>query len=249
VPVDPTETGEGMVLHPRTIRDDRLAVVLPQPGEVVVLDARTGTADRIPVPDEGLWQAGWAKDDTSVITRGTAGTWVVDTTTGTARRAVGPVATGWVDLKTVDGVTEVRSFSAAGGLTGTRTLRGPVIEVDGETVSNTEAWAAAHAYLGQTYSGAIGRTQGLIAVQGDLRPTPRVLAATRSPAVPKGCYRALTWGPQDVLVLESRSFAGRSARPTLRLLAWDVIGGGLSRVGEVGPVGTEAGGFTGAYAL
>ncbi len=52
VRADPTQSGEGMVLGPRTVRDDRLAVVLPQPGEVVVIDARDGTADRIPVPDE-----------------------------------------------------------------------------------------------------------------------------------------------------------------------------------------------------
>ena len=143
----------------------------------------------------------------------------------------------------------LRSFSAAGAYTGGRELRGPVIEVDGPTVSNTEAWASAHAYLGQTYAGAVGRSQGLLAVQGDLRPTPRILAATRSPAVPKGCYRPLAFGPQDVVILESRSFAGLSERPTLRLLAWDVIGGRLSHVGEVGPVSANAGGFTGAYAL
>lgn len=249
VRADPTQSGQGIVLHPRTVRDDRLAVVLPQPGEVVVLDARDGTALRIPVPDSTIHLTGWAKDNRTVVARGTERTWLVDTVARTATRALVPAGAGWVDLVTVDGVTELRTFSAAGVSTGTRSLRGPVIEVDGESVGNTEAWAAAHASLGQTYVGAVGRTQGLVAVQGDLRPTPRVLAATRSPAVPKGCYRPLAWGPQDVVVLESRSFAGLSSRPTLRLLAWDVIGGGLSYVGEVGPVAATAGGFTGSYAL
>ncbi len=249
VRADPTQTGQGMVLHPRTVRGDRLAVVLPQPGEVVVIDARTGTADRIPVPDETLHLTGWAKDDRTVVAEGTERSWLVDTVERTVVQARTPVGAGWVDLVTLDGVTDLRSFSAAGAFTGGRELRGPVLEVDGPTVSNTEAWASAHAYLGQTYSGAIGRSQGLLAVQGDLRPTPRILAATRSPAVPKGCYRALAFGPQDVVVLESRSFAGLSEQPTLRLLAWDVIGGRLSHVGEVGPVSANTGGFTGAYAL
>ncbi|WP_377643244.1 hypothetical protein [Oryzobacter terrae] len=249
VRADPTRTGQGMVLHPRTVRDDRLAVVLPQPGEVVVLDARTGTADRIPVPDETLHLTGWAKDGRTVVAQGTERAWLVDTVDRSVTPARAPVGAGWVHLVTVDGVTELTSFTAGGVRTGRLELRGPVVEVDGPTVSNTEAWASAHAYLGQTYVGAVGRSQGLLAVQGDLRPTPRILAATRSPAVPKGCYRPLAFGPQDVLVLESRSFAGLSERPTLRLLAWDVIGGSLAHVGEVGPVSTNAGGFTGAYAL
>ena len=76
-----------------------------------------------------------------------------------------------------------------------------------------------------------------------------MLAAVRTPAVPTGAYRPVMWGPRDVVVLESRSFAGLSESPTLRLLAWDVIGGVLSRVGEVGPVRPTGDGFTGSYAL
>lgn len=250
VRADPTETGQGMLLGPRTIRDDRRAVVFPQPGEVVVLDARDGTADRIPVPDTGLHRAGWSKDDRTVLATGDKGSWVIDTAARTVRPAVGPVGPDWVDLITADdGVTSLRSFSGSGQLTGTRPLRGPDLSVSGESVANTEGWAAAHASLGQTYGGALSRSQGLIAVQGDLRPTPRVLAATRTPGVPKGAYRPLVWGPRDVIVFESRSFQGVTESPTLRLLAWDVIAGTLFRVGEVGPARPVGDGFTGAYAL
>ena len=250
VRADPTQTGQGLVLDPRSIRVDRKAVVFPQPGEVVVLDARDGTADRIPVDDPTLHRAGWARDARTVVATGEHGSWLVDTVDGSVERATGPADPGWVDLVTSDeGTTSLRSFAGSGRLTGSRTLRGPVIEVSGPTVSNIEGWGAAHAYLGQTFAGAIQRSQGLIAVQGDLRPAPRVLAATRTPGVPKGAYRPLLWGPQDVLVLESRSFPGLSESPTLRLLAWDVIGGGLSRVGEVGPVRAVGNGFTGSYAL
>lgn len=250
VRADSTQTGQGMLLDPRTIRDDRRAVVLPQPGEVVVLDARTGTADRIPVPDRTLFRTGWAKDNTTVVATGTAGTWLVDTVSGRVQRPTGPVGAGWLDVATDDdGTTAVRSFAASGALTGIRALRGPVLSVSTESVSNTEGWVAAHAYLGQTYAGAVARSQGLVAVQADVRPTPRVLASTRTPGVPKGAYRPLLWGPGDVVILESRSFQGLSQVPTIRLLAWNVIDGTLAFVGEVGPVRAVGYGFTGAFSL
>ncbi len=249
VRADPTETGQGLVLDPRSIRVDRRAVVLPQPGEVVVLDARDGTARRISVPDETLHRAGWARDARTIVARGLQRSWLVDTRLGVVRAAEGPVESGWVELATEGTTTSARMFSGSGELTGRTPLLGPVIKVDGPSVSNTDGWAGAHAYLGQTYVGAISRSQGLVAVQGDVRPTPRVLAARREPGVPKGAYRPLLWGPQDVLLLESRSFPGVSERPTLRLLAWDVVAGALWRIGEVGPVNPTEGGFTGAYAL
>lgn len=250
VRADPTETGQGLVLDPRAIRVDRRAVVFAQPGEVVVLDARDGTVDRIPVDDPTLHRAAWARDARTVVATGAQQAWLVDTVDGGVTPAGAPVEAGWVDLVTTDdGVTSLRTFAGSGRLTGSRPLRGPAISVAGGTVSNTEGWGSAPAYLGPTYAGAIGRSQGLIAVQGDLRPTPRLLAATRTPAVPKGAYRPLAWGPRDVVLLESRSYPGLSADPTLRLLAWDVIGGSLFRVGEVGPVRSTGDGFTGAYAL
>ena len=250
VRADPTGTGQGLVLDPRAIRVDRRAVVFPQPGELVVLDARDGTADRIVVDDPTLHRAAWARDARTVVATGAQQSWLVDTVDGVVTPAVGPVEPGWVDLVTTDnGVTALRTFAGSGRLTGSRPLRGPVLEVSGATVSNTEGWASAHASLGPTFVGATARSQGLVAVQGDLRPTPRVLAAARTPGVPKGAYRPLMWGPRDVVVLESRSYQGLSASPTLRLLAWDVIDGSLFRVGEVGPVRATGDGFTGAYAL
>ena len=247
---DPTQTGQGVVLDPRAIRVDRRAVVFPQPGELVVLDARDGTARRITVDDPTLHRAAWARDARTVVATGDRQSWLVDTVDGVVTPAGGPVEPGWVDLVTTDdGVTSLRTFAGSGRLTGSRPLRGPVLEVSGATVSNTEGWGCAHASLGPTFVGATSRSQGLVAVQGDLRPTPRVLAAVRTPAVPTGAYRPVMWGPRDVVVLESRSFAGLSESPTLRLLAWDVIGGVLSRVGEVGPVRPTGDGFTGSYAL
>ncbi|HEU5240733.1 MAG TPA: hypothetical protein VFU25_01850, partial [Ornithinibacter sp.] len=137
VRADPTQTGEGLVLDPRAIRVDRKAVVFPQPGEVVVLDARDGTADRIPVDDPTLHRAGWARDARTVVATGEDGSWLVDTDDGTVRPAAGPVEPGWVDLVTSsEGLTSLRSFAGSGQLTGSRPLRGPVMEVSGPTVSN-----------------------------------------------------------------------------------------------------------------
>ena len=250
VRADPTGSGQGLVLDPRAIRVDRRAVVFPQPGEVVVLDARDGTADRIPVDDPTLHRAAWARDARTVVATGADRSWLVDTVDGVVTPAGGPVEAGWVGVVTTDdGVTSLRTFAGSGRLTGSRPLRGPVLEVSGATVSNTEGWGVAHASLGPTFVGAVSRSQGLIAVQSDLRPTPRVLATARVPGVPRGAYRPLVWGPRDVVVLESRSYQGLSESPTLRLLAWDVIGGSLSRVGEVGPVRAAGNGFTGAHAL
>jgi hypothetical protein len=241
----------GDLLDPRTISDDRRRLVFPQPGAVVVVDARDATAVAMDVPDPYLLHAGWAKDGSTVVAWGSERSWTVDVTTGAVAEASSqPVRPGWVDLHTApDGTTSLRSFSGAGRFTGSRDLRGALISVFGSTVSNTEAFGAAAAYLGQTYIGAISRHQGLVAAQGDLRPVPRVLAASTDPTVPRKAFRPLVWGPKDVVLIESRSFHGGPGAPVIRVLAWDVIGGTLTRVSEVGPVRDGDGGFTGAYVL
>lgn len=241
----------GDLLDPRTISDDRRRLVFPQPGAVVVVDAHDGSSRAIEVPDDHLLHAGWAKDGRTVVAWGDERSWTVDVDALTVDEVEsGPARPGWVDLHTAgDGTTSLRSYSGSGQFTGIRDLRGAVISVFGSTVSNTEAWGAAAAYLGPTYIGAIARHQGLVAVQGDLRPVPRVLAASTDTAVPRAAFRPLVWGPNDVVLLESRSFPGGPTSPVIRVLAWDVIGGTLTRVSEVGPVREGAGGFTGGYVL
>ena len=250
-PTSGPDGDSGDLLDPRTISDDRRRLVFPQPGAVVVADAREGTSATFEVPDEFLTHAGWAKDGSTVVAWGGERSWTVDVVSGKVVEVEpGPARPGWVDLHTGrDGTTSLRSFSGAGRFTGSRPLRGAPISVFGSTVSNTEAFAAASTFLGQTYIGATTRHQGLVAAQGDLRPVPRVLAASTDPAVPRGAFRPLVWGPKDVILLESRSFPTGAGAPVIRVLAWDVIGGTLTRVSEVGPVRRADGGFTGSYVL
>ena len=249
VRADPNRSGEGLVLDPRAIHVDRRSVVFPQPGEVVVLEARGGTALRIPVPDATLHRAGWARDGRTVIALGLERSWLVDTRDRSVRLADRPALPGRFDLHTEGAATSLSPVSASGERTATTPLGGAVLAVKGPTVGTSGGWAAAQASLGQTYVGAISRTQGVVAVHADRPADPRVLAATRGPGVPPGALRPVLWVREDVLVLESRSFPGASAVPVLRLLAWHVPRGRLYRVGVVGPVNPNEGGFTGAYAL
>ena len=54
-----------------------------------MLDARDGTADRIPVDDPTLYRAGWARDARTVVATGEDGSWLVDTEDGTVERGGG----------------------------------------------------------------------------------------------------------------------------------------------------------------
>ncbi len=245
-------SGLGISLDPRTIDADRHRLVFPQPGEVVILEVRSARTRRIPVHDDGLTSAGWATDGRTVVaSSGTAG-WLVDTVTGDVARAGQPVNPGWAGIGVGGGSSgraRIQSFSGRGQMLSVRSLEGPDLDVYGSSVSNTEGWACRGAYLGQIRATG-NRMQGLVAVQGDLRPAPRILAAAASAGVPLGAYRPLDWGPADTVLLESRSL--EAGRTVLRVLAWDVIEDRLYRVADVDspvddPAATQA--FTGAWML
>ena len=237
------------VLGPRAISDDRHRVVIPQPARLLVLDARDGSVADIPVPDPTLSVAGWARDGVTVVARGRDDGWLVEADTGAVRRADRPVEADWFDIADAEGAARLQSFSGAGELTGSRPLRGPWIVPNGPTVSNTEGWVAGGTFLPGAYQDQVLRSQGLVAVQSDLRPTPRLLAATTSVLVPKGAYRALAWGPQDTLLFESRSERPGLPGTVRRVLAWDVIGARLWQVADVDRAGRGVGDFSGSYTL
>ena len=241
--------GTTSVLGPRSIADDRHRVALPQPGRLVVLDARDGSLTEIEVPDPTLASAGWSHDGMTVVARGRDAGWLVNPATGAVRKASGPVEPDWFDLADVGGSTGLRSFSGMGELTGSRPLPGQPVVPIGASVANLEGWVARSAYLPGAYQDQVLRTQGLVVVQGDQRPTPRVLAATTSVLVPKGAYRVLTWGPQDTLLMESRSERPGFQGTVRRVLAWDVIGARLWQVADVDPAGSGVGDFSGRFAL
>jgi hypothetical protein len=241
--------GAQSALGPRSISDDRHRVVIPQPGRLLVLDARDGSVVTIEVPDPTLSLAGWARDRTLVVARGRDDGWLVDPGTGEVRKARSAVNPDWADLSEGDAGAELRTFSGTGELTGIRLLLGAPVVPTTPSVSNTEGWVAGGAFLPGAYQAAVERTQGLVAVHSDLPPKPRVLAATSGPLVPKGAYRALGWGPRDVVLFESRSERAGFQGIVRRVLAWDVNEGVLYQVADLDRAATTPGEFSGSYAL
>ena len=241
--------GVQTVLGPRSISDDRHRVVIPQPGHVVVLDARDGRVVTVEVPDPTLTLAGWARDRATVVARGRDYGWLIDPERGVVRKARSAVNPDWADLSPGDGGGQLRTFSGSGELTGIRPLLGAPVVPSTTSVSNTEGWAAGGAFLPGAYQEAVNRSQGLVAVHSDLPPTPRVLAAPTGPLVPKGAYRALAWGPRDVVLFESRSERAGFQGMVRRVLAWDVNEGLLYQVADVDRASSAPGEFSGTYAL
>jgi hypothetical protein len=251
VPAVRINRGEGVqsALGPRSISDDRHRIVIPQPGRVVVLDARDGAVVTVEVPDPTLSMAGWGRDRTTVVARGRDDGWLIDPATLAVRRATDAVNPDWADLAPGDRTAALRSFSGSGELTGIQPLLGPLIVPNTASVSNTEGWVAGGAFLPGAYQRAVNRSQGLVAVHSDLPPRPRVLAATTGPLVPKGAYRALAWGPHDVVLFESRSERAGFQGMVRRVLAWDVNEGLLYQVADVDRAAATPGEFSGTFAL
>ncbi len=227
----PTRRAPAVPLGPRTIDTDRHRLVFPQPGAVVILEVRSARTFRIPVRDENLVTAGWAPDGHTVVATSSTGRWLVDTRRGTVVRAGGEVVPGWADIGVSGGRPMIRTFSGAGRLLSLRSLDGPEIDAYGEPISNIEGWACRATFFGAS-NATLGRMQGLMAAQSDVRPQPRILAAPND--APLFAYRPLGWGPRDTVLLESRS-VGRDG-PVRRLLAWDVIEGRMYRVAELDAV-------------
>ncbi|MFL6078360.1 MAG: hypothetical protein ACJ714_00390 [Ornithinibacter sp.] len=241
--------GVQSLLGPRSVSDDRHRVVIPQPGRLVVIDARNGSATSVEVPDPTLTLAGWARDRSTLVARGRDDGWLVVPETGSVTRADRPVNPDWADLAQGDGGARLRTFSGTGLLTGAKPLLGPPLVPNTATVSNTEGWVAGGAFLPGAYQRALDRVQGLVAVHSDLPPMPRVLAATTGPLVPKASYRALGWGPQDVVLFESRSERAGFQGMVRRVLAWDINEGLLYQVADVDRAAAAPGEFSGTYTL
>lgn len=251
VPAARVNQWEGVqsALNPRSISDDRHRVVIPQPGRVVVIDARDGSVRDIEVPDPTLSLAGWARDRTIIVARGRDDGWLINARTRAVTRAANAVAADWADLAQDGRGGQLRSFSGGGELTGVKPLLGAPVVPNTASVSNTEGWVAGGAFLPGEYQTAVDRSQGLVAVHSDLPPMPRVLAATQGTLVPKAAYRVLAWGPQDVVLFESRSERAGFQGLVRRVLAWDVNEGRLYQVADVDRAASQPGEFSGTYAL
>lgn len=225
--------GPDAVLGPRAIDAAGRRVVLAEPGDVLVLDARTGESRRYPVPSAasgssaGLRDAGWTAQG-RVVVRDDSGVWTVDPGQAGAmpsRAAPTSADTAAYRLEVVDGRLRITGPGSAAVA-----VRAPVTQVVGPTVSAGSS-AAALAVFDQnlTQPMIVGNngpiTQGLVAA--DLTPGAaarvRVLLAPESPDGQTGrvnpCCRVLAWADPRTVLLET---AGRHGR---WVLAWDVVSG------------------------
>ena len=242
--------GVQSALGPRSVSDDRHRLVVPQPGRVVVLDARDGSALDIEVPDPTLSLAGWARDRTTVVARGRDYGWLVNPGTREVRRAAYAANPDWADLAQGDGT------AAAAHLLG-------VGRADRQHGAARATGGADHR-VGVEHRGLGGRRcvppgrlpgrpwtgrRGSWRCSPTCRRAPRVLAATTGPLVPKGAYRALAWGPRDVVLFESRSERAGFQGLVRRVLAWDVNEGRLYQVADVDRASSAVGDFSGTYTL
>jgi hypothetical protein len=184
-----------------------------------------------------------------VVARGRDYGWLIDPATRAVRRASRAVNPDWADLAEGEGSALLRSFDGSGELTSSEPLLGPPVVPNTPSVSNTEGWVVGGAFLPGEYQRAIDRSQGLVAVHSDLPPRPRVLAATEGPLVPKGGYRALGWGPRDIVLFESRSERAGFQGMVRRVLAWDVNEGRLYQVADVDRASSAVGEFSGTYTV
>ncbi len=237
-------------LGARTITDDRHGIALVQPGKILTLDARDGSLRTWPVADH-LLSGGWARDNVTVIASGATQLWSIDTATGgPARRLTGLALPGRAALVTdPSGTPVLRSARADGTLWDERTVPALATTWGQDTVSNLEGWSASAALFPTSVRAVASGYQGLYAVQFDVVAHARLLAASDVAGVPRGSLVARGWAPQDVLLYTSTSGVTADGAGTTSLLAWSVIDGRMWRVGDVGPVSSGPGGFTGVFAL
>ena len=240
-------------LGPRSISDDRHRVVIPQPGAVVVLDARDGSSarGRGARPDPVARGLG-PGPGTIVVARGRDAGWLIDPRTGGAAQPQRAVNPDWADL--AQGERSARAAHVLGG-PGELTSSGPLL---GPPVVPSTAIGVQHRGLGGGGARSSRRLPaGDRAVAGpgrgalDLPPKPRVLAATEGPLVPKGALPGAgvgaraTWCSSSPVRREpvSRAWCGGCWRGTSTRAC------STRSPTSTGPPATRAGEFSGIYTL
>jgi hypothetical protein len=232
-------------------------IVFAQPRAVVMLDTQTGAVRRFSVPSATLFDAAWTADRGPIIARSPTGAWEID-----------PWSPGQVVAKPIDAASFAGQYrlSAAGGLSGPRiavtsqdrsgalgkavSLKAPVTDIWGETMSN-EDWAAAGAFLDQNAVYPVIRRgfgpiyQGVVAARADGRAGAQLLLAPESPDGQtgrfKGCCSVLGWADGNTVLLRTYGSHG------VWVLAWTVSTGAVYEVSRLGPL--SGSGFPTAIAL
>lgn len=167
-------------------------VAFPQPGQVVVLDLRTGTVRTYPVPSQTIERVRWS--GTKVVVSGAREAWSVDTATSSPTALKLPA--GYFGARHViavdsSGHPAVTTWEADGFKKVTTPLTAPVFDV-GETKSSDQV-AASGVFLDDGLRDPDGgpHYQGLLAVPLSDPKGRRLLVMGERPPRNKGCCEVI----------------------------------------------------------
>lgn len=218
-------------LSPGAVAPDGHHVVFPDTTGVTVLDSESGAVTRVAVPGAKgrLTEAGWSVAGDQVITSSPLTSWEVDPATRSVRGLQGRVPAGHY------GVTgprisrpELDTYNARGQQVGSVALAAPAVDPWLQPVSNTLGWVAQAVFTNTEAGTPIPSSyQGILAVQGDVPSTVRLLAMPDDSRF-KGCCQPLGWlGGVHLL------FTTRGGPQDTWLLSWNVVTGEVEKVSKV----------------
>ena len=225
-----------MPLGPRAIGGGGRYIAFAQPGNVVILDVKEGSAWSVAVPSQTLESVGWATDQRTLVARSADHAWIIDPWKPSAHAtpADGRYEGGYrlrADSTKSQGLT-LHRYQDGRVVDVTAILHAPVGSTWGETIS-TEQRAAAGAFFDQDVtSKVIGLDngpiyQGLVAVDTKTNRT-KVLLAPETPGGQtgrsKGCCTVLGWADGATVLFQTVGSHGSW------VLAWNVATGSVYEV-------------------
>jgi hypothetical protein len=249
---------EGWPLGPRAIGGGGKFVAFAQPGKVVLLNLYDGNTRSVPVPSQTLEWVGWTMDQNLLVARSADHAWTIDPWKSDAKAVAADGAYEGLYRLTSD-TTKPEGFHLHRYRNGSpldgesSSVRGPVYELSGETMS-TERRAATGAFFDQNVtSKVIDRGngpiyQGLVTVDTETNLS-KVLLAPENPDGQtgrfKGCCTVLGWADGQTILFRSDGSGGSW------ILTWNVETGTVleaSRInvdpastGPFGPIALNVG--------
>ena len=206
---------------PRTISDTGDRAVFIAGGEVVVVDARDASLQRIPCPLPEGTNVGWLTGDEVLLTSDDLAM-RLNVVTGHTEPTVSPAGTGGARLLSQGRAPRLLLFDQRGRLANQKELTGPMREFSSQTVTNKHGWSAATAHFTATPFSP-NPTYGVYAVPAD---GGAAVALLQVGVGDTGSFwsEVLGWASGGRLLFVS----GTPSQPVL--LAWDVHTGEESLV-------------------
>ncbi len=234
----------GSPLSTDSVTSDGHRVVFAQPGEVVVLDAYTGSVRRVPVPSKNLERVGWSGGRVGIVASDAGSSWFVDATTYAVTPL--PARASSDHYRIVADATGERPMALQTWDAYGRQSAEPVgighlfTEVFGETVSSLEGRAAVAVFVDPARFGGFADSfqlhNALLVVQADHSATRTVLAFPEDARNPRslGCCVPLTWAEGGTLLYLSTGIDGTW------VMSWNTVTGDVRGVTRLVGVSAEA---------